>query len=68
VSALGSDASHYLQAAGARPFVPLIKQKIGLGADGMVLLRDSRYTSPVLWDRDQRNPEVRVYLAFDLGH
>jgi hypothetical protein len=33
-----------------------------------VLLRDSRYTSPVLWDRDQRNPEVRVYLAFDLGH
>jgi Domain of unknown function (DUF3943) len=68
VTALGSDATHYLQAAGARLFVPLFKQKVGLGADGYVLLRDSHYSSPILRDRDQRNPEVRIYVAFDLGH
>jgi hypothetical protein len=67
VTALGSDATHHLQAAGARLFIPLIKRKIGLGADGLVLLRNSHYTSPLLRDQDQRNPEARVYLAFDLG-
>ena len=33
-----------------------------------MLLRKSHYSSAVLKDRDQRNPEARVYLAFDLGH
>lgn len=68
VTTLGSDAHHYLQALGARLFVPIFKRKVGLGADGLVLLRKSYYTSPDLNDRDQRNPEARIYLAFDLGH
>jgi hypothetical protein len=68
VTTLGSDAHHYLQALGARLFVPIFKRKVGLGADGLVLLRKSYYTSPDLKDRDQRNPEARIYLAFDLGH
>jgi hypothetical protein len=68
VTALGSDAKHYLQAVGARLFVPLYKRKIGVGADGLVLLRKSYYSSPILRDQDQRNPEARFYVAFDLGH
>jgi Domain of unknown function (DUF3943) len=68
VTALGSDAKHYLQAAGARLFIPLFKQKVGLGADGYVLLRNSHYSSPILRDQDQRNPEARIYVALDLGH
>jgi hypothetical protein len=64
----GSDADHYLHAIGARLFVPIYKRKIGLGADGLVLLRKSYYDDPILADRDQRNPEMRIYLAFDLGH
>jgi hypothetical protein len=68
VTALGSDATHHLQALGARLFIPLFKRKIGLGADGFVLLRKSYYSSPILRDQDQRNPEARIYVAFDLGH
>ena len=68
VTSKGSDANHYLQVLGARVFIPLFKGKIGLGADGFVLLRKSHYSSPLLKDHDQRNPEARIYLAFDLGH
>ena len=68
VTAKGSDANHYLQVLGARLFIPLLKGKIGLGADGLVLLRKSDYSSPLFKDHDQRNPEARIYLAFDLGH
>jgi hypothetical protein len=63
----GSDANHYLQAAGGRLFVPVFK-RMGLGADGFVVLRKSYYSSELLADTDQRNPELRVYLAFDLGN
>jgi hypothetical protein len=62
----GSDADHRLQAAGGRLFLPL-RKRMGLGADGFVVLRRSRYSDPRLKDKDQRNPEVRVYLAWDLG-
>jgi hypothetical protein len=62
----GSDATHHLQAAGARLFVPLFR-RMGLGADGIVVLRKSYYDSAVLQDQDQRNPEARIYVAFDLG-
>jgi hypothetical protein len=64
----GSDATHYLQALVARLFIPVYKKKVGLGADALVLLRKSYYSSPLLRDTDQRNPEARIYLAFDLGH
>lgn len=62
----GSDANHYLQAAGAKLFVPVYKS-MGLGAEGLVLLRKSYYGSPTLVDKSQRNPEARVYIAWDLG-
>jgi hypothetical protein len=68
VTALGSDATHYLQAAIAKVFIPLFKGKIGIGGEGLVLLRNSHYSSPLLRDQDQRNPEARAYVAFDLGH
>jgi hypothetical protein len=63
---IGSDASHVLQAAGLRAFAP-IKGTLGLGADGFVFLRKSTYSASILKDQDQRNPEVRVYLALNLG-
>jgi hypothetical protein len=63
----GSNADHYLQALGARAFVPVYK-KLGLGADAMVVLRKSDYGASFLEDQDQRNPEARVYVAWDLGH
>jgi hypothetical protein len=33
-----------------------------------VLLRKSYYSAANFQDASQRNPEARVYLAFDLGH
>ncbi len=69
VTALGSDATHYLQALGARLFIPIFKGKVGLGSDALVLLRNSDYTGQrFAVEKTQRNPELRVYLAFDLGH
>jgi hypothetical protein len=62
----GSDANHYLQALGGRVFVPLFR-RMGLGVDGQVMLRKSRYSATFLKDKDQRNPEMRVYVAWDLG-
>ena len=66
VTALGSDASHTIQAPGVRLFVPLFR-KMGLGADAFYFLRKSRYDLALFKDVDQRNPEVRAYLAFDLA-
>jgi len=63
----GSDATHHVQAAGARLYVPIFRS-MGLGADALVVLRKSFYDATFLVDKDQRNPEARVYLAWDLGH
>jgi hypothetical protein len=63
-SSLGSDANHYIQAAGGRLVVP-IKGSLGLGADGYVFLRKSRYSTPGFDDVDQRNPQVRIFLALN---
>jgi hypothetical protein len=62
----GSDAEHTVQAAGFRLMLPVYKA-LGLGSDGIVVLRNSSYSDPRLRDRTQRNPEVRVYMALDLG-
>jgi hypothetical protein len=35
-----------------------------VGADGGVFLRKSRYSLPGFRDIDQRNPQLRVFLAF----
>jgi len=64
VSSLGSNANHYVQYGLARVFIPVFK-KFGLGADGFVFLRKSRYSDPNFDDIDQRNPRLRVFLAFN---
>jgi hypothetical protein len=61
----GSDANHYLQQLELRLFAP-IHNGIGLGADGYLFLRKSRYGSQLLLDHDQRHPEVRLYLAWTI--
>ena len=63
-SSAGSDANHYIQAAGGRFLIP-IHGRLALGADGYVFLRKSRYTQPGFNDIDQRNPQVRVFVAWN---
>jgi hypothetical protein len=64
VSSLGSDANHYIQYGLARVFLPVFG-KFGLGADGFIFSRKSRYGAPSFDDIDQRNPRLRVFLAFN---
>ena len=66
----GSDANHRVQAAGLRLVVPVVGS-FGVGADAYVFLRNSHYAviDSVTGQRldqyiKQRNPQVRVYLAF----
>jgi hypothetical protein len=63
----GSDADHTVQVAALRLLVP-VTGRLGIGADGVVFLRKSRYS---LGDRfkpiDQRNPQARLYLALNWG-
>jgi hypothetical protein len=66
-SSLGSDANHYIQAAGGRLVIP-VRGRLGLGADGYVFLRKSRYSFPGFHDIDQRNPQIRVFLAWNDAH
>jgi uncharacterized protein DUF3943 len=63
-SGQGSDANHYIQAAGARLLIPVFG-RVGFGADGTVFLRKSRYSLPAFHDIDQRNPQVRVFLTWN---
>jgi hypothetical protein len=69
----GADAEHYIQAGGLRLVIP-IKGSFGVGADAYLFLRDSDYTF-VNSDAgqqgtrhiQQRNPQLRVYLALNSG-
>jgi hypothetical protein len=61
---ISTSANHYIQMAGARLIVP-VHGGLGIGADGTVFLRKSRYSIPAFDDIDQRNPQVRVYLTLD---
>jgi hypothetical protein len=63
----GSSATHQVHRFRARVNVPLTR-KLSLGADGAIFYRDSKYSLDVLRDRTQRNPEVRLYLTWDLGY
>jgi hypothetical protein len=60
----GTDANHYVQSAMVRFAVPIFG-RLGLGADGSVFLRKSRYSVPRFHDVDQRNPQIRVFLALN---
>ena len=64
VSSLGSNANHYVQYGLARFFIPVYK-KFGLGADGFIFSRKSRYSEPGFENIDQTNPRLRVFLAFN---
>jgi hypothetical protein len=63
-SSQGADANHYIQAAGGRFVIPIFG-RLGLGADAYVFLRKSRYSDPAFHDIDQRNPQVRVFVALN---
>jgi len=60
----GSSANHFLQAATLRLTVP-VRPTWGVGADASVFIRDSHFTAEGFNDIRQRNPELRLYLAFD---
>jgi hypothetical protein len=63
----GSDADHVIQAASARLLVPF-RPEVSVGADATVFLRNSDYSLPTVADEvTQRNPQVRVYLAWTPG-
>jgi hypothetical protein len=64
VSSLGSNANHYVQYGLARFFIPVVG-KFGLGADGFIFSRKSRYSEPGFENIDQRNPRLRVFVAFN---
>jgi len=60
----GSDADHVIQAASARVLFPFRGQS-AIGAEGTIFLRDSSYSLPQVADEvTQRNPQVRVFLAW----
>jgi hypothetical protein len=71
---VGADADHDLHAAGLRLVLPIVKN-LGIGVDGLYFDRDSHYifTHPETGevreqDVDQRNPQLRIYLAFSSGY
>ncbi len=45
-----------------------ITRNFALGAEGIIFYRDSKYSAELLEDRTQRNPEVRVFVTWDLGY
>jgi hypothetical protein len=63
-SSLGSDANHYIQEAGARVVIP-IKGRWGLGGEGYIFYRKSRYSFPGFHDIDQHNPDLLVFVAWN---
>ena len=64
VSGEGSDANHYIQEGGARLVLP-VWHRIGVGAEGYVFLRRSRYSFPGFHDVDQHNPDLLVFVAWN---
>jgi hypothetical protein len=67
----GSDADHYIQAGGLRLVIP-VRGSLGIGADAYVFLRNSDFAiidsatgQQVAQHIRQRNPQLRVYLAFN---
>jgi hypothetical protein len=59
----GSDANHFVQAAGFRLNVPL-RGAMALGFDGSVYFRQSHFSREDFVDTNQRVPQARLYLAF----
>jgi hypothetical protein len=64
---ISSSAEHYIQMAGVRLTIPLYRS-LGVGGDGVMFFRKSRYSLPQFADIDQRNPQARVYLTVNGVH
>jgi hypothetical protein len=62
----GSSGHHDVQRAGVRFIIP-VTDRIGIDADWFLFFRKSRYDSPDLQDKSQRNPEARLSLAWTWG-
>ena len=45
-----------------------ITRNFALGAEGIIFYRDSKYSLEELEDVTQRNPEVRLFVTWDLGY
>ena len=63
----GSSANHQVHRFKLRINVP-ITQNFSLGAEGIIFYRDSKYSLEELEDVTQRNPEVRLFVTWDLGY
>ena len=63
----GSSATHQVHRFRLRLNVP-ITENFSLGADGIIFYRDSKYSADFLDDVTQRNPEVRLFVTWDLGY
>jgi len=63
-SSEGSDANHYIQEVGGRVVIP-VRGRIGIGAEGYVFSRKSRYSFPGFHDIDQHNPDLLVFVAWN---
>jgi hypothetical protein len=64
---LGSDANHQVHRFRLRVNVP-ITRNFAIGADAIVFYRDSKYSLEELEDVTQRNPELRLFVTWDLGY
>jgi hypothetical protein len=62
----GGGADHDLQIASLRLRAPLAGG-FGVGVDGDLFLRKSRYGNPLLVENDDRVPQVRAYVTVRLG-
>jgi hypothetical protein len=63
----GSDAQHIVQLAGIRALLP-VRGNFGLGLDAFVFLRNSYYTFEDFEDITQRNPQIRIYGAWNTAY
>jgi len=62
----GGAADHELQIAPLRLGAPLVRG-FGVGIDGDLFLRSSRYANALLLENDDRVPQVRAYATWRLG-
>jgi hypothetical protein len=62
----GGGADHDLQIASLRLRAPL-GRRLGVGIDGDLFLRNSRYANPLIVANDDRVPQVRAYATWRLG-
>jgi len=63
----GSNANHQVHRFRLKVNVP-ITRNFALGAEGIIFYPDSKYSLEELEDLTRRNPEVRLFVTWDLGY